>query len=156
MKEIGFKMRTPTKFFGELDYEPGDRIRFPAGLPGFEELGHWLLLRPEGWEPLGFLQSLDRAETCFVVLPVEAIDARYELEVLDEDLGRLGIAPGSRAGLSSWAIVTLGEQMPATANLLAPVVIAPSTGLAVQAVRADQRYSAVQPVEGVAGLAACS
>ena len=140
-------MKTQTKFFGELEYAAEDGLTFPAGLPGFEQLENWLLLRPEGWEPLGFLQSLEETETCFVVLPVESVERDYELAVMEEDLARLGYALAERAELSSWAILTIGEKAGATANLAAPVVIAPATRRGVQAVRDDRRYSAVQVLE---------
>ena len=147
---------TATKFFGQLEYRAEDRLDFPNGLPGFAGLRHWLLLRPEGWEPLGFLQSLDRAEVCFVMLPVEAVDARYELRMTEEDLERLGLSDSDKFKLSAWVILTMAEGVAATANLLAPVVIAPDQQRAVQAVRDDARYSARHVIEATPGARACS
>lgn len=147
-------MRTATKFFGELEHDSEDTILFPGGLPGFEALRDFLMLRPGGWEPLAFLQSRERSEVCFVLLPVDTIVPGYELRILDDDLLRLGFALEDSAKLSSWAIITLLEGEPASANLLAPVLISPAHRRAVQAVRDDTRYSATHPLEQ--GASPCS
>ena len=37
-------MKLQTKYFGEIDYEPAESIRFPAGMFGFDDEHDFLLL----------------------------------------------------------------------------------------------------------------
>jgi flagellar assembly factor FliW len=71
--------------------------------------------------------------------------ADYDLAMTREDLERLGLdssrqpAPGRE--VLCLALLCSPESGPVTANLLAPVVVNLATRAAVQAIRADARYS---------------
>jgi flagellar assembly factor FliW len=135
-------------------------IAFPGGLPGFDNEHHFLLMEDPRLAPLVFMQSRDTAELCFLILPVNQLVDRYELALTDADAESLGLdANAPAAELITLAIVTIPEKGPATANLLAPIVINPETKRAVQAVRADQRYShqhAITPPCANDEVAVCS
>ena len=92
-----------------------------------------------------FLQSLSSAELCFLAAPVQALLADYDLAMTSEDLERLGLStsrqPTPGREVLCLALLCAPENGPMTANLLAPVVINLETRAAVQAVRADTRYS---------------
>ncbi len=120
-------------------------LYFPHGLPGFETATRFRIKEQASFAPVVFLTALDVEDLCFLVLPVERIDPDYSLAVNAEDLRTLSLDGSRQPSLSGdvlcLVILTAPEQGPLTANLLAPIVINLPARLAVQAVRADARYS---------------
>lgn len=149
---------TQTRYFGVLPYENDAVLEFPSGLPGFEAERRFLPVEMPEHRPLVFLQSLATPSLCFPTLPVGAIDAQYRLRLEPADLETLGFAPGARPAMGRellcLAILTI-EAGSITANLLAPVVIAPATRRAVQAIVAGRGHSHRHPL-AVEEVAACS
>jgi flagellar assembly factor FliW len=129
-------------------------IRFPFGLPGFEEERRFQLVEHTRLAPLILLQSETTAELCFLTLPLRAIAPDYDLAISEADCEILGLEPaqGPASGVLGLAIVTVPENGPATANLMAPLIVNLAAGAGVQMVRADQRYSHQHPL----GETACS
>src|SRR5258708_38332798 len=78
-----------TKYFGSLEYGEQDAVRFPCGLPAFEEEVGFLIIEPPERAPLVFLQSLRQPGLCFLALPILAIDPYYRLDMTVEDLQSL-------------------------------------------------------------------
>lgn len=120
-------------------------LTFPAGLPGFERATRFVLVEQPEYAPIVSLESVDCQELRFLAVPVGTLDADYSLAVNEEDLQRLGLpmerqpVPGSE--VLCLALLSAPRNGPATANLLAPVVVNLKTRVGVQAVRADSRYS---------------
>ncbi len=146
-----------TQRFGALEYDRSAVLQFPAGLPGFDGQTSFAVVERPEWAPIVFLQSLTSPELCFMAAPVQAIDPDYALALTREDLERLALDPARlaldpeqrvppAAGLLCLALLSAPENGRLTANLLAPVVIHPRTRIAVQAVRADRRYSHQHPI----------
>lgn len=135
---------------GVLEFEESDIVTFPAGLPAFEEQRRFLLLDREGLAPFRFLQSVDRPDLMLVTVPVAAIAPGYRLEALPEDLERIGLPPLSQpaegADVECLAVVTLPEEGPATANLIAPILVNWERRLAVQAIQPETGYSYAHPL----------
>lgn len=137
-----------TRQFGLVKFEETSVLHFPAGLPAFEARTRFLMIERAVTAPVVFLQSVDTPELCFCTVPVAAIDPDYQLAMTEEDARLLNAAGAplclvilAPTGAAGW-----------TANLLAPVVIDLASRRAVQAVRADARYSHQHPV----GVAKCS
>ncbi|HWQ56923.1 MAG TPA: flagellar assembly protein FliW [Bryobacteraceae bacterium] len=147
-----------TAYFGRLPYQPESVIDFPAGLPGFENERRFLPVELPEYHPLVFLQSLEPQGPCFPTLPVTAVEPGYELEVVPEDLERVGLSgrrqPVMGRDVLVLAVLTVSEAG-ITANLLAPVVVNLANRRAVQAIRPEPRYSHAHPVE-TAEVAVCS
>ena len=123
-------------------------LQFPCGLPGFEDEPRFRLVRHPRLFPLVLLQSEKTADLCFLALPVESIVPDYDLAVSETDCRALGVGPAASdaAELLGLAIITVPEDGPASANLMAPVVVNLTAGVGVQAVRGDQRYSHQHPL----------
>ena len=138
--------RVATQRFGTLDYDQAHEIRFPNGLPGFEQQRRFLLVEQPTFAPLVFLQSLEAVGPCFIALPIGVIDSHYELPLSEEDAALL--TPSGPSDLLSLAILTAPGDSPPTANLLAPVVVNLAARVGVQVVRADTKYSHCHPVGG--------
>jgi flagellar assembly factor FliW len=144
-----------TQNFGTIDYDGNSTVEFPHGLPGFEERTRFVALTLPGSKPLVFLQSLEERSLCFVTLPALSIDQDYRLEVCDEDLALLGLAPERQPRIGEevacLAVLTFSESGP-TANLLAPIVINLRSLKAVQAIAPECGYShqhALLPAEAL-------
>jgi flagellar assembly factor FliW len=160
-----------TRRFGPLECADSSILTFAAGLPGFEDQTRFALVEQPSLTPIVFLQSLEREELCFVAAPVESLLPDYDLAVTSEDLERLALttsrqpSPGREvlclallcgAGNGPAAGNCPGAKNgPVTANLLAPVVVNVETRAAVQAVRADTRYSHRHVLAGEPNEAGC-
>jgi flagellar assembly factor FliW len=134
-----------TKYFGTVEYDPREALDFPAGLPGFEARRRFLAIEEAAHRPVVFLQSLEDPQLCFLTLPVLAVDPAYRLQVSSDDLAALEFnsprLPVIGTDVVCLVIVAIDEHGHMTANLLAPVIINPATGRAVQSVRDDAVYA---------------
>ncbi len=145
-----------TKYFGTLPYAEESVFRFPQGLTAFEEEKAFVLIHePRGDQegtPLVFLQSMTRSGLCFLAFPILALDEHYQLAIAPEDLEDLELEAGVQPALGSevlaLALVSLHDELPATANLMAPVVLNLKTRCGLQAIRRDSRYSHEHPIGG--------
>jgi flagellar assembly factor FliW len=113
-------------------------------LPGFEANKTFRLTESQTQAPLLFMESVSAPDLTFLLLPVALVDPQYDATLSPDDLGILGSEQDSP--LLCLAILTVADELPPTANLLAPVVVNPQTGRAVQAIRSDTRYSHQHPL----------
>jgi flagellar assembly factor FliW len=134
-----------TRHFGEVSWEEDAVVRFPNGLPAFEQAQRFILIERPATAPVVFLQSLDEPLLCFIALPVLALDPDYSLDITLEDLRLLGLdedrQPRVGDEVACLSIVSVTENRPPSANLLAPIIINLKTRSATQAIRLDSRYS---------------
>ncbi|MCC6861504.1 MAG: flagellar assembly protein FliW [Bryobacterales bacterium] len=139
-----------TEHFGWMEYEEDSVVEFPSGLPGFEQERRFVAIEQHDAKPLVFLQSLATPALCFLTLPVLAVYPKYELAITGEDLQELELPAGRPPHIGRdvlcLAILSLNENRPPTANLLAPVVVNLKTRRALQAVRPDSAYSHQHPL----------
>lgn len=147
-----------TKYFGSLEYEPKDVVKFPSGLPAFEEELEFIVIEPAAKAPLAFLQSLRQPGLCFLTLPILAIAPDYTLCIALEDLETLKLETGHQPEIGReidcLAVIAPPQNGPLTANLLAPVIINRGNHFGVQAIRLDATYSHQYPV--ATAVDACS
>jgi flagellar assembly factor FliW len=148
-----------TKYFGVLEYADEAAISFPDGLPGFEDETRFLFIEQPTNYPLVFVQSVARADLCFIALPVLVIEPSYRLSMAPGDLAELGLPaePPPRIGVEvlCLAILSFSEDAPPTANLLAPIVVNLARRVAVQAIQADGIYPLRAPLRAFGGEAGC-
>ena len=148
-----------TRYFGALPYEEESIFHFPLGLPAFEQERRFLPIEPADSSPLVFLQSLARPSLCFLAFPACLVDPDYQLALAPEDRAALRLEPEPPARIGSdilvFALLSIHEGTPATANLMAPIVVNVRNRRAVQAIRCDTRYSHAHPCAKLGGRAAC-
>jgi len=144
-----------TKYFGTMPYDEESIFEFPYGLPGFGDERRFVFIERQQHAPLIFLQSLRLAGLCFLALPLQILDAQYSLTVSPEDLVALELNPERQPLLASEilavALISQHDGFPATANLMAPIVVNLKTRRALQAIRRDSRYSHQHPVLAQSG-----
>ena len=142
-------MHLETRHLGTVEYQPGDVIHFPEGLPAFEDEHEFVSIagHPDV-EPLVFLQSRQTPGLGFFAAPVRALDSDYTLRLEPEHRQLLGWGedrtPDIGTDLVCIALLTLSEQP--TANLLSPVVIHPGTRRGCQVIQAGSSYSCCHPL----------
>jgi flagellar assembly factor FliW len=128
---------------------PQGIVCFPEGLPGFENLTQFVLLRDEELLPIIFLTSLGEPKICLPVMPVDHIQEDYRVTLAEEDRRLLRFRDEPRVGSNALclAVLNLGDGLqPATANLLAPIVVNVETWIAKQIIQPDSPYSTAAEV----------
>jgi len=130
-------VKVDTKASGLIDVDERQKITFPQGLFGFESLNDYVLLDAEQ-EPFYWLQSVDKKQTAFVLIDPALFRPDYEINFQSDDLADLGIESADNALV--FAIVTIFENEPITANLQGPLVINRETKIGRQAILNDQRW----------------
>lgn len=134
--------RVLSRRFGTVEYAPGEEFVFPSGLPGFAGERCFLPVEVPEQLPLVYLQSVHTPELCFVAAPVSSVVDDYDPFANPEDLHLIGLAPeGVREKETLWlALLCVGGDGAATANLRAPVIVNLRNRKAVQSIREDDRY----------------
>lgn len=130
--------RRVTTRFGEFVVDPGNAVTFPSGLPGFEHCHRFVLLSSAELAPFAVLHSVDGPAASFLVVDPRRVLADYRCVLGHADLARLGAEDDS---VLLWlAVVSLGEDGQACANLRAPVVINPDRMIGYQLMPHNSLY----------------
>lgn len=137
------ELNTPK--FGSVKYEPDDLIRVSGGIPGFQDLEHFVLIINPDYEPIRFLQSLDNLQISFPLIDPRLIRPDYQVQLTPEQQELLGLVE-SESGVV-YSIVTLSETPEkVTANLFAPLVFNVENRQAAQVLLGHSQYSVAEPV----------
>ncbi len=132
-------MKIRTKPYGEIEVDDRQRIRFPDGILGFEELKDYVLL-DAAQPPFYWLQSLDRVEVAFVLIEPRMFKPEYSPDADPEELAEIGVTGAEDALV--FAIVTVPEDARRmTANLQGPVIINKKTRVGRQSVSLNPKWS---------------
>jgi flagellar assembly factor FliW len=110
--------------FADVDVDPGDVVRFPDGLPGYETSREFVLLDIADLAPLKVLHAITGSDPCFLVVDPKSVLPGYRCEIGSADRLRLGAAEDTT--LVWLAIVTMREDGEVAVNLRAPIVINPA------------------------------
>jgi flagellar assembly factor FliW len=114
----------------------GRNLEFVEPIPGFPDERDFTLsaIDPDG--VLFAMRSLRTPALRFIVMPPEGFFPGYLPEVSDADVTALELGP--EAELQIMVIVTVSDGIgDATANLLAPIVLDPERGRAIQLILGD-------------------
>lgn len=119
---------------------------FPAGLPGLPgELTGFELIALAPDSPFFFLQSLQEENVGFILLNPFALFPGYEFDLPEEDAAALGVKKPEDVVV--FCIVNASRGLKnATVNLLAPLVLNTTAGVARQVVLDDRRYGVRHPL----------
>ena len=135
-------LKIQTKYFGEVEYEGNDVIRFPAGIIGFEDEQDYLLLPFEGsGGSMLCLQSVKTPALAFVVMDAFMLKPDYEPELEQAELKLFGVKEVGALGFYVLCAVKKPVSS-STVNLRCPLVIHPETREARQVImeRYDMRH----------------
>jgi flagellar assembly factor FliW len=131
-------MRINTKAGGEIEVDERQKIRFPQGILGFEDLKDYVMF-DAAQPPFYWLQSMDRVEIAFVLIDPTIFRPDYSPDVDPEELSEIGIT--SVADMLVLTIVTIPpDSRLMTANLQGPLVINKQTRVARQVVSPNPKW----------------
>ena len=120
-------------------------LDFPGGLPGFPGSRQFRLeaLAPE-LEPFCRMRSVGAPDLCFTLVPPGMLVPDYSVEIDEDHVASLGLQSADDAVVL--AIVTLPPPpQPPTVNLLGPIVVNRTTGVAAQVVQHRSNHPVAFP-----------
>ena len=127
------------------DASPGNRLRLPMGLLGFEQIKDYVLLANPAEDPFAWLQVESNVSLAFVVIEPFRILPAYQPEIPQADVDFLGLEQPADALLLN--IVTVHGPAGATVNLKGPIVINRKTHVGKQVIIANaSQYSVHHPL----------
>lgn len=141
-------MQVDTSRFGLVEYEEENTIRFPHGLPGFEDLHTYVWLHPDPELPISYLQCVDDGHVSFIVIDPFLVLPSYEFELSESVKKELQLTKPE--DVTILVIVTVkGDIREATVNLKAPLVINKKERIGKQVILHDYPYQMKHPLFSV-------
>lgn len=134
--------------FGTVHVAPAAIFTFPEGLPGLEAERRFALMRTARTS-LFLLQSLAQRELALFLVDPFAMHAGYEIDLSVDEHEALTLDPAHPEQVLALCVVTLpaGEQVPATANLRAPIVFNLHEQVGMQVVSRREDYHLNTPLD---------
>lgn len=133
-------MQVQTKPYGKIEVDERQKIFFPGGLLGFENLKDYLLM-DAAQQPFYWLQSLDVPEIAFVMINPGIFRQNYLPEVSISELEEIGLQNEKSENALVFSIVTIPEEhSKMTANLQGPIIINREKKLGRQCISTNNSY----------------
>lgn len=116
------QMIIETERFGDFELDDCKVIQFPLGLPGFEELHEFIILKIEETKPIYWLQAVNSKYIALpVIIPFEIFDD-YCIEIREKEMDELEIE--THNDLLIMNVVVIPEDITQmTTNMAAPIII---------------------------------
>lgn len=127
-----------SRVFGELEVSEENIIFFEEGIPAFENLKKFVIIK-EDESPFYWLQSIEDKDIAFVIINPFEIKPDYEFDLPDEVVSKLEI--DSPQDVAVFSIVVIPEDVKQTrVNLKAPIIINVNKRKGMQYLLDDERY----------------
>ena len=130
-------MTLETKAYGPVEIEEKQLLEFPQGLLGFEDYHHFALIDAHK-KPFFWLQSTEDSQMAFILIKPSLFHEGYDPGLSQEDYDDIG-AEGPDECLV-FAIVTIPDSGPMTANLQGPLYISKKTHKGKQCISPRDEY----------------
>ena len=115
-------MKVVTRYHGEKEVAPSEVIKFPKGIPGFEEESEFVLLPLTDDQVFLILQSVQSSELAFVVTDPFLFYQDYDFQLDEATVKALELESPSEVRVLT--ILTIKDPFKeTTVNLQAPIVI---------------------------------
>ncbi|MES0490358.1 MAG: flagellar assembly protein FliW [Leptospirales bacterium] len=140
-------MKIETKAYGDIEITEDDVIRFPNGIPAFEDYTRFIVLSDEEQSPFHWLQSIDDPNLAFLIMDPGILMPEYQPEVLAHEVKTL-FGDTNYENLNLWCILTIPKSHPEnmTINLQGPVLISLEKKLGGQFISNDDSHQVRTPV----------
>jgi flagellar assembly factor FliW len=135
------RLETP---FGDFEAGADEVVRFPDGLPGFEQSRAFVVLSGQTLAPLQCLHAVDGEQASFLAIDPRRVLPTYRCQLSGPDRDRLGDLEDTP--LLWLVLITIDDAGGATVNLRAPVVINPAAMTGFQVMPHDSLYPARHPL----------
>lgn len=125
-------MRTIQTCFGTVIYDPEKLVHFPEGLIGFEQLRDFIVMPTKKDDFLVCLQSVEESHVAFLLINPVLFFPDYRVDIGCKEREKLGIKVNDPYFILT--TITFQQDRTVTLNLLAPIIYAPRTDMAIQIV----------------------
>ena len=136
-----------TTRFGHFTVNDEDVIRFPQGIPGFEDHIQWALAGEEE-NPIKWLQSLLDGNVALPVVSPETVKNKYNARLPEKSLSVLEAESTDDLVLLIVVSIPPGAPWDMTANLRAPLVLNHKKRIGCQVIAQNEEYDIRTPVLG--------
>ncbi len=138
-------MKVETERFGDFELDEKNKIKFPLGLPGFDDLREFIVLKILETRPIYWLQSIENKHISLpVIIPFEIFDD-YSIEVKDEEMEDLDIE--NENDILVLNVVVIPDNITEmTVNMAAPIIINAKLGVGKQVLVDSEEFAVRQPV----------
>lgn len=139
-------MKLETRLFGAIEYDEGDVITFPAGLPSFEDETKFLLLPlgPAANDPL-YLQSVTTPALAFVMMNPFSLNPDYAPRLRPRELKDLQV--NRDEDLCFYVLCAMKRPVEnSTVNLKCPIAFNPDARVAYQVILDTDDYNMRHPL----------
>ena len=131
-------MKIDSPRFGAIEVAEDKLIRFPLGLPGFEDCKLFALLHPDAEQTrIFYLQSTEQPDVAFSIASPDQFSLHYEFSLTDEELQLIGLGKSEDAAVMVILRQDEGQGAPIRAVLTAPLIINLTTRLGLQKTMAN-------------------
>jgi flagellar assembly factor FliW len=125
--------------FGVMEVDDDDIIRFPVGIPGFENRHSWILVGDDD-NAIMWIQSTDEGSLALPVVTPDTIKSDYNAKIPREFLDLIGDTNVEDIAILIVVTIPPGRPWDMTANLRSPIVINRQSRVAVQSIALNEEY----------------
>jgi flagellar assembly factor FliW len=137
-------MKVQSSRFGTIEMDDTAVINFPAGLIGFPDETSFVMLRPRPESPIAWLHSTQNSSFALPVVSAEVLQAD-----LSDTVSEASKAAGLLASDEPFAVMAVlnapGGGIPASVNLMAPIIVNAETRQGAQLLLESSSYSTQEP-----------
>jgi flagellar assembly factor FliW len=138
-------MKLYSKYHGVIEYQEGDVITFPKGLPGFKDLKKYILFPMEENNVFNMLHSVDNLEIGLLVVSPFLVVKDYEFDI-EETLSKELKIENQEDVIVLNTVCMNNDMKKATVNLKAPIVINNKEKIGEQLIIDNEKYLTKQPL----------
>lgn len=121
-------------------------LTFERGLPGLDA-HQFVILRPDGLEPIVVLQSVDNPDIGLPAIPCRSVMQGYAVQLDDDDRAELALEDQEdEPSLLYLAILLMGGDSGPYCNLAAPIVINANNNRGCQLTGVNSPYPTLHPL----------
>ena len=132
-----------TKFFGDISINEDNIYYFKNGIPGFEGLKSFVLIKEDNQDDFFYLQSVTDENVCFITVTPWKMKDVYEIESTAEIEKELGYTESLEVYL---VVCTHQDINKSTVNTQAPLLLNPDTKMGIQCILDNSKYNTRTPL----------
>ena len=138
-------MKITTRDFGEITIDQEDIVKFPGGIPGFQDKKEFALIPLTKNSPFTIMQSVNEPYLAFIILQAGLYLDNYQFKIDSKTSQKLKIT--KKEQVLTFNIATLGEKLTEmTVNLAAPLIINNQKKLGKQLILDQDKYAIQFPL----------
>ena len=128
--------------FGVIEFDLGQSLTFPKGIPGFVGYNSFglAMIPSETQSSFMLMQSLDPDDLSFIVLPYEPTAGLIDPKDIDAALQTLGVTAENCAIMLIATFRRMGGSFETSVNMRAPIIIDTANRQAWQYILPNDRY----------------